>query len=178
MHVGGRSTDIDHDNIADARTGLIKPSGKEFDTRQDHVGRRATDHRREVRPLAQMLAADDVREEHLADRRSSAVRSEHADARNDVVGDDVGHARSRQDPCRTGVPVAGHHHRAGPRALGQRVRPCLDRRGVSTVRAAGEEHEIGLGLDQVGDPITPTRGEYADHLAAAGQGDPCGRPRR
>ena len=88
VHVGGGAADVDDDHVARAR--LISPASRQqLDAGEHHVGRRAGDHRGEVGPLAEVLAADHVGQEHLADRRAGRVRGEHADAGHHVVGDDV-----------------------------------------------------------------------------------------
>ena len=74
--------------------------------------------------LRQVLAADHVAEEHLADRRPRTLGAQHADLGNDVVGDDVRDTgpreqRRRSRPTASALPATT----TGPdqRGVGQRL---------------------------------------------------------
>ena len=178
VHVGGRAADVDHDHVADAGVRVAEPAGEQLDAGQHDVRGRAADHRGEVGARAEVLAADHVGEEHLADRAPRGVRGEHADPGHDVVGQHVaarrrGSRRPRRGRrrCRPRRPVrasrrppAPGRRRAAPRRCRRPCRPSAARRPAGRPR----------GRARSGRRRAPARGrDDRDHLAAAGQGDPA-----
>ena len=80
VHVGGRPADVDDDHVAG--TGQpVDAAGQQLDPGEHHVRRRAAHHRGEVGPGREVLAADHVGQEHLADRGAGRVGGEDADLR-------------------------------------------------------------------------------------------------
>ena len=77
------------------------------------------------RALAQVLAADDVGQEDLADRGARAGRREDADLRDHVVREHVRDPLEDGADLVAGVDVAGHDDRAAPAAV---TRPRAARR--------------------------------------------------
>ena len=123
-------------------------------------------------PLAQVLAADDVGEEHLADRRPRRPRGQHPDPRDHVVGE---HVRDRAEDGAdlvARVDVAGHDGRAAPAAVLQPLGRAQDRLVVAAVGAAGEQYDVGRVRGEV--EVVPLGDRTdRDHLAAAGERDPA-----
>ena len=120
VHVGGRAADVDDHHVADARALGVEAAGEQLDAGEHDVGGRAADHRGEVGAGAQVLAADHVGQEHLADRGPRRVGREHADPRHHVVGEHVrdarrGSPRPRRGPRRCRRPRPGRSSRRSTR---------------------------------------------------------------
>ena len=97
-------------------------------------------------PLAEVLAADHVGQEHLPDRSAGRVRGEHADAGHHVLGDDVRRPGERRLHLGPGVDVARDDDGSGPAGLRQAPGSVDDRRCVAAVGATGQQHDIGRTL--------------------------------
>ncbi len=156
----------------------VDAQGEQLDPGEHDVRGGAADHRGEVGPRGEVLAADHVGQEHLADRGPRRVGGEHADPGHDVVRDDVGYAALRQDRCELGlrVDVAGHHDRPGPAGGDQRPGGGEHDLGVAAVGAAGQQHHVGLAGAHLPGPAvvgTTRHADDVDDLAAAGQRDPA-----
>ena len=80
VDVGGGAADVDDDDVAVSGRPRRAPR-QQLDAGEDHVGGGAADHRREVGAAAEVLAADDVGEEQLPDRRPGRLGREDADPR-------------------------------------------------------------------------------------------------
>ena len=181
VHVGRRTSDVDDDDVAGTGVLVVEPAGQQLDAGQHDVGRRAADEVGEGRPrasarLLRCLPPITWRQEHLADRRPRAAGCEHADPRHDVVGQDVrGAARARvaaTSVCASTLP-ATTTGRSQPSAANASA--ALDRRlGVAAVGAAGEQHDVGLGLVQgLAVEAAVRHREHGHDLAAARQRDPA-----
>ena len=92
---------------------------RQLDAGEDDVGGGAADHAREVSALGQVLATDHVGEEDLADRGPRRAGRQHADLRDDVVGEHVRDVGQDGGHLVAGLDVAGHHDRAAPPRLDQ-----------------------------------------------------------
>ena len=177
VHVGGGAADVDDDHVAGARQ-ISPASGQQLHAGEHHVGCRAGDHRREVGPLAEVLAADHVGQEHLPDRRAGRVRGEHADAGHHVVGDDVRVVPQGLLDLGPGVDVARDHDGAGPAAGHDAPGRVDDHLGVAAVRPARQQHHVRSGRVPQAAPErcvrhTTRSGDDLDHPATAGEGDPA-----
>ena len=180
VHVGGGAAHVDDDDVAGTRRSRAR---QHLDAGEHHVGRRAGDHRGEVCPLAEVLAADHVGQEHLPDRRAGRVRGEHADAGHHVVGDDV-----RVVPRAPPRPRAGRRRCPRPRRV-RSSRPATMPRaastitcGVAAVRPARQQHHVRSGRRA---PAAPERSSGPDPRrrrprppGLRWRGRPGGRPRR
>ena len=104
-------------------------------------GRRPLDHAHEVGAAAEVLAADDVGEEELADGRPGTLRGEDADLRHDVrrdhervMGEDLGDVHLRVDVARDDDGSRPHggelaaRRRGSARGCRRRCRPSAGRR--------------------------------------------------
>ena len=170
VHVGGGAADVDHDDVA-RPWSAAESARQHLDPGEHHVRRRASDHGQEVGTAAQVLAADHVGEEHLADRGPGAVRREHADPRHDVVGDDVGDAGSARTAVTSTRASTLPATTTGPRqpAATEPPRPLEQRLGVAAVGAAGQQHDVRSGR-----PPEP-RQARSRHRVARGRRPPCRR---
>jgi hypothetical protein len=175
VHIGRGAADVDDDHVARARE-IPPASSQQLHAGEHDVGGRAGDHRREgwrTWPLAEVLAADHVGQEHLADRGTGRVRGEHADAGHHVVGDHVRRPRERRLHLGAGVDVARDDHGSGPAGLRQAPGRVDDRCGVAAVGAAGQQHDVRCTLVD-GAQVVPARdSQHGHHSATAGQGDPA-----
>jgi hypothetical protein len=173
VHVGRRAADVDHDDVPHAGPHLVEPAGQQLDAGQHDVRGGAADHRGEVGPLAEVLAADDVGEEDLADRGAGRVGRQHPDLRYDVVGEHVRQAREDRAHLVAGVDVARHDHRAAPPRRHQVTRCPEQHLAVAAVGPPGQQHDVGVG--QVREVVAAGEGGHGDDLAPARQRDPAAR---
>ena len=176
VHVGGRAADVDDHHVARPGPLGVEAAREQLDAREDDVRGRAAHHLREVGALAEVLAADDVGQEHLADRGPGRVGREHADPRHHVVGQHVRDIAQDVRDLVAGLDVAGDHDRAGPAGLDQVVGGSEQRVGVAAVGAARQQHHVRPGRPREGGVGVPVRrttrlGDDPDDLAAAGQGN-------
>ena len=162
---------------------VVEAAGEQLDAGQHDVGRGAADHLGEgpaagVGAAAEVLAADDVAEEDLADRAPGAVGREHADprARRCRPGRTASATpRRAAATTRLRLDVAGDHHRPRPAASAARksaspsstsalppsVPPTSSTTSGSAVRRSAQ-----LG-------VVEAAREHQHDLAAAGEGDPA-----
>ena len=143
VHVGGGAADVDDHHVAGARVLLVEAVGEQLDAGEHEVGGGAADHRREVGTRAEVLAADDVGQEHLPDRRAGGVGRQHPDPRDDVVGQHVRHRAEDLRDLVADLDVAGHDDRTAPAAGHQGPGGVEQRLGVAAVGATGQQHHVG-----------------------------------
>ena len=122
VHVGGRTADVDDDDVTGAAVLVVEAAGEQLDAGQHDVGRRAAHHRVKVRPRASVrllrcLPPMTWLRKISRIARARAVRGEHADPRHDVVGEDVRRPRPGEQLRDQGLrlDVAGDHDRSRPR---------------------------------------------------------------
>ena len=143
VHVGGRAADVDHHHVAGTGCSASSPR-QQLDAGEHHVGGRAADHRGEVGAGAEVLAADHVREEHLADRGPGAVGAStpirgttlSASTCGDRRPQDLAPPRRWRRRCRPPRPGRSSRPRPAPRAA---VEQHL---GVAAVGAADQQHDV------------------------------------
>ena len=182
VHVGGRAADVDDDDVTGPAVLVVEAAGEQLDAGQHDVGRRAAHHRGEgaaagVGAAAEVLAADDVAQEDLADRPARAVGGEHADARHDVVGEHVRRPRAGRAAPRPGA--ATRRCRPPRRAPATAARPG-SRASPSSTSAlppsvpptssttSGSAARSSASLASSSPPC-----EHQHDLAAAGERDPA-----
>ena len=180
VHVGRRAADVDHHHVTGTGVLLVEAVREQLDRGEHHVGGGAADHRGEVGPLRQVLAADHVAQEHLADRGACGVRGEHPDLRHHVGREHVRRPRpvEQRGHLGLGLDVPGHHDRARPGRLGQGPGTGQQHLGVAAVGPADQQDHVGAAA---GELLQRRRGESATgdvhHPAAARQRDPAPRLR-
>ncbi len=123
---------------------------QDLDPAQDGVGGGGAHDLREQRVGGEVLPADDVLEEHGADRPTGRVRRDDADPGHDVVGrlhrlvgasEDGDHVVAR-------VGVAGDDHRDAQGRRGERAGVVAQHLRVAAVGAAHEQHQVGGRVGQ------------------------------
>ena len=176
VHVGGGAADVDDDHVAGTRALGVEAAGQQLDAGQHDVGGRAAHHRREVGAGAEVLAADHVGQEHLADRgpgrrrararRSAAPRCRRARAASRPPGS----PRPRRGPRRCRPPRPGRPAGRDQRAGRRRAAPRRCRRRC---RRSAAPRRAGRPRARPASPSSATAGDDRDDLAAAGQRHPA-----
>ena len=114
VDVGGGPTDVDDEDVP-GPGHVARTIGEQLHTAQHGVRRRGLDERGELLTAArQVLAADDVADEDLADRRPGRLWIKNPDAWQHVGGRDhlLAARHERHDDLIADVDVAGDHERA------------------------------------------------------------------
>ena len=180
VHVGGGAADVDDDHVTRARVLLVEAAGEQLDTGEHHVGGGAPDHRGEVGPRAEVLAADHVR----PGTSRGSPRGRTSGASTPIRGTTLS-----ASTCGTPPRIAATSSRTSTlpaTTTGPRQPPATSARaaseqhlGVAAVGPPGQQHHVrparapGRGRG-VPDPTRPARGgDDVDDLAAAGQRDPA-----
>ena len=180
VHVGGGAADVDDDDVAGARGASSRPrasSSTPVSTTSGVAPRTiAVKSARAERCLPPITWARNI--SRIA-ARAEAGR-EHADLRDDVVGEHVRHVPGGQDRGHlvARVDVAGDDHRTGPARADEVAGGAEQHLGVAAVGAAGQQHHVRLARPHHEGPGDPPRADDGhaddrDHLAAAGERDPA-----
>ena len=149
VDVGGGAADVDDHDVAGAGCSSSRPrasSSTPVSTTSGVAPRTIAGSRRRG---AEVLAADHVGEEHLADRGPGAVGGEHADPRHHVVGQHV-RAPSPRIAATSSRASTLPATTTGPRQpASTSARAAREQRlGVAAVGAAGQQHDVGPGLGE------------------------------
>ena len=166
VDVGRRSPDVDHHHVA----GRL--ARQHLDPGEHEVRGGPLHHGGEVGPGAEPLAADDVLEEHLADRAPGRLGCQHADPRHHVVGQHVRRPRvprrSATAPCASTSPATttGPLHRARASEPASSTSPSELPPSVPPTSSSTSGRDSPQRRELV---VVEPAGQHGHHLAAAGQ---------
>ena len=143
VHVGGGPADVDDHHVARPDRSASRPRASSSTPVSTTSGvAPVTIAAKSVR-RRQVLAADDVRQEHLADRGPGRVGASTPIRGTTLSASDVRHARQDRRHVVLRLGVAGHDDRSAQPAS-TRVRAAVEEGlGVAAVGAAGQQHDVG-----------------------------------
>ena len=173
VHVGGRAADVDDHDVAGA--GARQAAASSSTPVSTTSGVAPCTMRDEVGPAAEVLAADHVGQEHLADRGPGADSGARTPIRGTTLSAQHVRRRRRGSSATSSRASTLPATTTGPGQPARRARGRgQDDLAVAAVGAAGEQHDVrarwrGGRRGRRHD----SRPRHRHHLAAAGERDPA-----
>ena len=141
MDICRRATDVDYDDVTDV---LREQLGRA----QDRLGCGHHDGVRKLGALTESFALDDVVDKCFGDRRARRFDLETPDLRHDIRDDVDASAVAAQDLADPlGDPFVARDHEVRVERIGaDRLGIVQDHPLLAAVRAATEQHDLGLNI--------------------------------